>query len=175
MAIRATIDDERFGLMPTPDEVAATLRRRAFDTQLKTAPRSAGDRPQSFGLIHEFWQRDTLVTLTAFKTGDLSLYFSNGGGIIGSVGHERFANLVRKTMPLLGPLTSQLERCDDTEPPRPGEITFTILTDQGRFRSIVTAMPERKKENANFQLLALSQGLITELRKASEARGDSAA
>jgi hypothetical protein len=120
-------------------------------------------------LIYEFWQRDVLVTLAAFATGDLSLYFSNGGGILGGIGHENVAQLVRKTMPLLGPLTRQLQRSDEIEPPATGEITFTILTDEGRFRSRLDTMPERERENANFQLLALSQGLITELRKASEA------
>ena len=99
----------------------------------------------------------------------MSLYFSNGGGILGGIQHEKVAGLVRKTIPLLAPLRSQLERSDDIEPPNPGEITFTILTDEGRFRSRLSAMPEQSKENANFQLLALSQGLITELRKASEA------
>jgi len=128
----------------------------------------AGSEPISFGLIHEFRQRDVLVTLAAFRTGDLSLYFSNGGGILGGIKHEKVAELVRKTIPLLGPLTPQLERSDDIEPPNAGEITFTILTDKGRFRSRLNAMPEQNKENADFQLLALSQGLITELRKASE-------
>jgi hypothetical protein len=134
------------------------LRRQAFETRLepKPAERGAGV-PMSFGLIHEFWQGGVLVTLAAFTTGDLSLYFSNGGGILGGIQHEKIAQLVRKTIPLLGPLTTQLERSDDIEPPKPGEITFTILTDEGRFRSRLDAMPERSRENANFQLFALSR------------------
>lgn len=159
------------GLMPTPEELGATLRRKAFETRLETAPESGRGTPSSYGLIYEFWQRDVLVTLAAFKTGDLSLYFSQGGGILGGIGHENVAQLVRKTMPLLGPLTPQLQRSDEIEPPRPGEMTFTVLTDQGRFRSRFDAMPERDIRNANFQLLALSQGLISELRKAGEATG----
>lgn len=145
------------------------MRLQAFETRLTPArPERTGNTPISFGLIHEFWQRDVLVTLAAFVTGDLSLYFSNGGGILGGIQHETVAALVRKTIPLLGPLTPQLQRSDDIEPPKPGEITFTILTNEGRFRSRLDAMPERRKEDANFQLLALSQGLISELRKASE-------
>lgn len=148
------------------------MRRQAFETRLETAsPGSGANTPTSFGLIHEFWQRGVLVTLAAFKTGDLSLYFSNGGGILGGIQHKEVAELVRKTIPLLGPLTPQLQRSDDIEPPKPGEITFTILTSNGRFRSRLDAMPERSRENANFQLLALSQGLITKLREASEASG----
>lgn len=148
------------------------MRRQAFETQLETGKqKTASGTPNSFGLVHEFWQRGVLVTLAAFNTGDLSLYFSNGGGILGGIQHENVAELVRKTIPLLGPLTPQLERTDDIEAPAPGEVTFTILTDDGRFRSRLNAMPESTRENVNFQLLALSQGLITELRKASEAGG----
>src|SRR5579885_2593669 len=103
--------------MPTPEEVGQTLRRRAFETRLETSRRrSASGTPESFGLVHEFWQRGVLVTLAAFSTGDLSLYFSNGGGILGGIQHENVAQLVRKTIPLLGPLTPQLERSDDIEP-----------------------------------------------------------
>lgn len=148
------------------------MRRQAFEMRLESGPpERASSTPISFGLIHEFWQRGVLVTLAAFRTGDLSLYFSNGGGILGGIQHENVAEMVRKTIPLLGPLTKQLEKSDDIEPPKPGEVTFTILTGDGRFRSRLDAMPERNKENANFQLLALSQGLITELRKAREAAG----
>lgn len=146
------------------------MRLRAFEMRLDTGrAQRAANGPVSFGLIHEFWQRGVLVTLAAFSTGDLSLYFCHGGGILGGIQHDRVAEMVRKTIPLLAPLTRQLERSDDIEPPKPGEITFTILTDEGRFRSRLEAMPERNKENANFQLRALSQGLITELRKASKA------
>jgi hypothetical protein len=156
--------------VPTPAEVGATLRRQAFEMRLEPGrAKGSANTPLSFGLIHEFWQRGVLVTLAAFATGDLSLYFSNGGGILGGIQHKEVADLVRKTIPLLGPLTPQLQRSDDIEPPKPGEITFTILTGDGRFRSRLDAMPERNKENANFQLLALSQGLITKLREASEA------
>lgn len=135
------------------------------------AAQRPGGSPVSFGLIHEFWQRGVLVTLAAFRTGDLSLYFSNGGGILGGIQHEKVAELVRKTMPLLGPLTAQLERSDEMDRPKPGEISFTILTNEGRFRRRLSSMPEQDKDNPDFQLLALGQGLITELRKASEAQG----
>lgn len=152
-----------------PHEIAAKLRRDAFETVLAAGvTKDATGVPRSFGLIYEFWQQSVLVTLAAFATGDLSLYFSTGGGILGGIRHDKVASMVRKTIPLLGPLTPQLERSDDSGPPAEGEMTFTVLTDQGRFRSRQNGMPERRIENANFQLFALSQGLISELRKASD-------
>ena len=152
-----------------PEDVAAKLRLNAFRTVLGVEPARNGDgAPQSFGLIHEFWQRGVVVTLAAFATGDLSLYFSNGGGILGGIQHAKVAETVRTTIPLLGPLTAQLERSDSIEPPAPGEVTFAILTTEGRFRSRLQSMPANDHKDPNFQLLALSQGLVGELRKASE-------
>jgi hypothetical protein len=147
------------------------LRQDAFETRFKLEPsHTANGEPRSFGLIHEFWQGGVVVTMAAFNTGDLSLYFSSGGGILGGIQHERVAEMVRKTIPLLGPLTPQLERSDEMERPGAGEVTFTVLTTDGRYRSRLKAMPERNLKDANFQLFALSQGLIGELRKASESQ-----
>ena len=152
-----------------PDDVAAELRLMAFETKHGVEPARGGDGgPRSFGLIHEFWQGRTMVTMAAFATGDLSLYFSTGGGILGGIEHANVAETVRKTIPLLGPLTAQLERSDAVDPPAPGEVTFTVLTDQGRFRSVLNAMPAKDIKDPNFQMLALAQGLIGELRKVSE-------
>ena len=145
------------------------MRRAAFETRFDVEPALVSDdTPRSFGLIHEFWQQGVVVTMAAFKTGDLSLYFSSGGGILCGIQHDKVAETVRKTIPLLGALTPQLERSDEMERPEPGEVTFTIITTDGRYRSRLRAMPERNPKDANFQLLALSQGLISELRKASE-------
>lgn len=55
--------------------------------------------------------------MAAFAIGDLSLYFSSGGGILGGVQNANVAEMVRKTIPLLGPLTAQLERSDAIDPP----------------------------------------------------------
>jgi hypothetical protein len=61
----------------TPTEMSAELRRRALD-----APPFDGveSEDEPYGMITEFVQGQTVVTLAAFATGDVSLYFSTGGG-----------------------------------------------------------------------------------------------
>ena len=156
----------------TPGEVSAGLRRAAFETEQALEPATTPNGlARSFGLIHEFRQGDVVVTMAAFRTGDLSLYFSSGGGILGGIQHEKVAEMVRKTVPLLAPLAPQLERSDDFKEPAPGEVCFYILTTKGRYCSRLSSMPAHDPANPNFQLFALCQGLIGELRKASTGRG----
>ena len=98
----------------TPAEMSAGLRRRAFDMQPFDASAPA-DEP--FGFISEFLQGETVVTMTAFSTGDTSVYFSTGGGIIGLIGKPEVAQLARSTVEALRPLVGKLERSEVTDPP----------------------------------------------------------
>ena len=108
-----------------------------------------------------------MVTMAAFATGDLSLYFRPAAASLAESSMPMSPRRC-KTIPLLGPLTAQLERSDAVDPPAPGEVTFTVLTDQGRFRSVLNAMLAKDIKDPNFQMLALAQGLIGEMRKVSE-------
>src|SRR5438128_2156164 len=105
----------------SPAEIAAQLRENALNMKLG----GTSDEPAApFGLINEFRQGEAVITLAAFKTGDVSLYFSSGGGIIGGVGQPELAQLARSTIGELGAFLPQLERSDAADPPRAGEICF---------------------------------------------------
>src|SRR5439155_2837697 len=112
----------------SPPEIAAQLRENALNTKLEGP--SAGPA-EPFGLINEFRQGEVVVTLAAFKTGDVSLYLSSGGGIIGGVGHPELAQLAQTTIAELAALVPLLERSDATDPPRAREFCFYVLTPAG--------------------------------------------
>src|SRR5436305_15223509 len=113
----------------TPAEVAAGLRRLALDTRPFDAEASA-DEP--YGFITEFLQGEAVVTMTAFSTGDASLYFSTGGGVLGLIGKPVVAELARSTVDALAPLLPELERSDAIDPPGTGDYCFYVLTPGGR-------------------------------------------
>jgi len=71
------------------------------------------------------------VTLVALSDGSTSLYFSNGGGLIGGHSHEdvrransAFINQANHSLPDLKP-------CETFPIPEPAHTVFYVLTDSG--------------------------------------------
>lgn len=147
-----------------PQQVASGLRANAFSMMLA---REGDSSTEPFGFINEFRQGDTVVTLIAFKTGDVSLYFSTGGGILGGRGRPELAELARQTIEKLAPVVAQLNRTDDMEVPGPSEISFYILTPSGRYsiRAKTTDMVSR--DGTIVQLARLAGALMTKVRESS--------
>lgn len=155
-----------------PEEIAADLRTRAFDLVL--AP---DDDPPSkpYGFINEFRQGPAIVTLAAFKTGDASLYFSTGGGILGGIGQPELATAAKDIIAELEPLLPQLTRTDAMDPPTEGEFCFYVLTRRGRFAIRAKATDTVPRNGAIVKLVRLGGQLLTKFRELSESGKDNSA
>jgi hypothetical protein len=73
---------------PDPAEAFRGLRQQALTTDaagLGLGPVAA--RPHVWGVVMETGYPAAVATLVVFADGTTSLYFSNGGGIIGAGGH----------------------------------------------------------------------------------------
>lgn len=148
----------------TPSEISAGLRSRAFDIPPFDAEAPA-DAP--YGFITEFLQGETVVTIACFITGDVSMYFSTGGGIIGGVGKPELAKLARETVAALSDLVPELERSDANDPPGTGEYCFYVLTSDGRrvCRSYMTGTAPA--DGPEMKLVRMSGALLTAIRETS--------
>jgi hypothetical protein len=146
----------------TPAEISAGLRRQALDTPPFDA--SASD-DEPYGLITEFLQGETMVTMTAFATGDASMYFSTGGGIIGLVGKPEVAALASSTVEAIQPLVSRLERSDASDPPGPGDYCFYVLTPGGRRVCRLNASGTAGRDSPEVKLVGLGGALLTKIRE----------
>jgi hypothetical protein len=146
----------------TPAEVSANLRRRALDmpTFDATAP---DDEP--YGFISEFRQGETVVTMTAFATGDASLYFSTGGGLIGMIGKPEVAELARSTVAAMRELAPRLELSDSTDPPGSGDYCFYVLTPAGRRICRLNASGTARRDSPEVKLIGLGGALLTNIRE----------
>jgi hypothetical protein len=114
---------------PDPSEASRGLRNVALSStaqDLGLAPSS--EHPNVFGLLMETGFPEGAATLTVFAEGSSSLYFSNGGGVIGAGQHEA----VRKTHGFLfREAEAQLPAFDpvkDKELPVAGRVRFYLLT-----------------------------------------------
>jgi hypothetical protein len=146
----------------TPAEMSANLRRQALDMPPFDADASANE---PYGLISEFLQGETVVTMTAFSTGDASLYFSTGGGVLGLIGKPEVAELARSTVDALAPLLPELERSDATDPPGSGDYCFYVLTPGGRRVCRLNANETATRDSAKVKLIGLGGALLTKIRE----------
>ncbi len=124
-----------------------------------------------WGLLMETGYPDSVVTLAALTDGTVSLYFSNGGGIIGLGQHEapRQAGLA-----LLAAAPGHLPQANATSEfplPAPGHTRFYFLTFDGAFTA---DSPEAELGGGASPLSPLffkAQDVITQARLTQEKGG----
>jgi hypothetical protein len=118
---------------PAPDPAvaaelrSAALRRTAAD--LGVSP--SGSHPHVFGVAMETAYPEACATLVVFAEGSTSLYFSNGGGVIGAGDHAA----VRATHSgLFAEAEAHLKEfapASDLGLPTPGHVRFFLWTFKG--------------------------------------------
>lgn len=74
---------------------------------------------------------EAAVTLVAVVDGTASLYFSNGGGIIGAGEHENVRPASQKLVAMAGAFVESMEIVDSFPLVTPGNTSFYIVTSTG--------------------------------------------
>lgn len=145
---------------------------------LNTSPAKLGlnlpnDVVTAYGVVMDMGVMRGTVTLGAFSTGDASLYFITGGGVIGAGQHD----LVKQSAPAL--VQSAQTHLESFFPSTTifdaltnGQVRFFILTNQG----VLTAIENEDEINSGGQRLSplwyASQKLLTNLRLAPDKPND---
>jgi hypothetical protein len=94
----------------------------------------------TFGALMETGYPEAVVSLLALSDGTASLYFSNGGGIIGAGQHERPAVAARSLVAFAAHNLGHLVAAVEFPLPQPSHTRFYVLTSSG----VLTAdAPER--------------------------------
>lgn len=122
------------GLFDKPRKIAdiyAILRNKALSldpVQIGLTPDQANP---IFGVLMETGDKDTVMTLSAIGDGSVSLYFSNGGGIIGIGQYEEPRKACLSFLSYARQFTSQLRPVKEFPLPQKGDVTFYFLTING--------------------------------------------
>jgi hypothetical protein len=120
-----------------------------------------------YGILMETGRPTATVTLVSFSTGDASLYFSTGGGVIGGVGHESVRTAAQAFVNATIPFLAKMQSATETPTPSVGTTRFYVLTTRG----IVTAeavendLGQGKSELS--PLFHAGQDVITQIRLSS--------
>jgi hypothetical protein len=119
----------------------------------------------TFGVLMETgYAEGVAVSLLALADGTASLYFSNGGGIIGAGQKERPAIAARSLVAFAAHNMNQMKPTADYPLPEQHRTRFYLLTSQGVFTA--DALEQELGENRHVlsPLFYAAQTLIHEIR-----------
>ena len=140
------------------------------DLALKTSPadlklRLDGSKVVAYGVLMETSYPMGTVTLATFISGDASLYFSNGGGIIGGVGHENVRTAAQKFLEASQKFLARMSKASQFPAPSARCTRFYVLTNQGVYAAgefLEDDLGNKKSEF--FPLFYAGQDVISALR-----------
>jgi hypothetical protein len=155
--------------MDEPADVYLGLRAQALSVGADQLAEPAAGR--ILALLMETADEEAVVTLVGLADGTTSLYFSNGGGMIGAGGHEQVAAATRRWLASAeGFLESFTAAPEELRLPSEGEAQFVAVTEGGRstLRAVESDLEEGRHDAA--PLFYRAHAVITEMRLVDEAR-----
>lgn len=146
-------------------EVYVGLRKQAFEFTPENLGnvQTIGDH-QIYGVFMEIGFPEAVVTLVTFVTGDASLYFSNGGGVVGGGAHESVGKSVLQFSKKADQFVRDCKKTTIYPTPIQGQTIFYILTQQGVYTAQAPEDDLGNQENPLSPLFNAGQDVITELR-----------
>ena len=148
----------------TPALRAALLSSKPSDFGLAATP----ELPRVWATLMEMRIGDADVSLVAVADGSTSLYFSNGGGIIGAGQHETVRAASRKLLVVTDKLFEAFVVRDAPIPVVKGTVSFTILTYDGLRVARDAEERLQQKKSPLWPAYWVGQEVITTIRLASE-------
>ena len=148
----------------TPADGYLQLRAKA----LAQTPTSLGFTDNTVGVLMETGYPRAVATLVAFADGSASLYFSNGGGMIGAGQHPEPAAAAKSLVEIAGANLSRFALTSEFPLPTLGRTRFFVVTAHG----VLTA--EAADDDLGNNRLPLSpvfhaaHALIAEMRQVEE-------
>jgi hypothetical protein len=125
------------------------------------------ERPHVWGILIETGYPQAVATLVALADGTTSLYFSNGGGVIGAGAHA----IVRSTLPpFFATAEQQIASLAPTVAyplPDTGHVRFYVRTFGGTLTADALESDLGNMRHALSPLFHAGHAVITAVRKAS--------
>jgi hypothetical protein len=148
---------------PEPDAgVYSDLRQQI----LQLTPDKLGDEVEGpiVALLMETGYPEAVATLVAVADGTTSLYFSNGGGVIGAGEHVPVADANRRWLEVASSVLPQLSEVTDPTPPAAGETQFVAVTPAGLRGAGAPEEDLGEGRHALSELFNAGQDVITQIR-----------
>ncbi len=134
---------------------------------MQLTPDQLGDEVAAgplIALLMETGYPEAVATLVAVADGTTSLYFSNGGGVIGAGEHAPVSDANRRLLEVASPALSQLSEISDPSPPAEGLTQFVAVTRDGLRGAGAPEEELGEGQHALSQLFYAGQDVITQIR-----------
>ena len=156
---------------PEPAPIYAQMRRQI----LTIAPDEVGiaqslETPNVWGVLMEMGYPEAVVTLVSLADGTTSLYFGNGGGIIGGGGYPGVAKASKKLVSHSEEYFKSMTPTTSFPLPAVRRVKFYILTFQGEFTADIDEKELGEGRHDLSPLFYSGQAVITQLRLNAEQR-----
>ena len=150
-------------------EIYDGLRKQLFSFDPTTIGISGSDtKNQIYAIVMDTGYPEAVVTLVAVSDGSVSLYFSNGGGLIGMGGHEGPRKVLKEYMELAPAYLEKCEKVSEYPLPVQGETKFYILTNKGIFSAYGKESDMGNNRHELSPLFHKAHELITAIRIVDE-------
>jgi hypothetical protein len=118
----------------TPSETYTGLRNMALGlTPQHVGAEASTGAARPYGMLMETGYPKAVVTLATFASGDASLYFSNGGAILGGEGHESVRRAACQFVAASEHFLAIMAETTEYPLPGLGRTRFYVLTAAGIF------------------------------------------
>jgi hypothetical protein len=157
---------------PTPSNPIAELRAMALGTKPSDLGLPAADfAKKPWGLLMETGMDGGAVySLVVLADGSTSLYFSNGGGVVGSGSHESVRAASKAMLEVAARHQSGLKPTLATPQPKPGMVQFYVLTQQGTLAYSAEEHSLGNNKDSHSELFHAGHAVIAQVRLAQEAQ-----
>jgi hypothetical protein len=149
----------------TGAEIYAQLRRQVLDL----TPDQLGDEGAEAPLLAALMETgypEAVATLVAVADGTTSLYFSNGGGMIGAGEHPLVAEANSRFLEAARSFLAHLSEVSDPTPPSTGLTQFVAVSPEGLRGAVASEDELGEGRHALSQLFYAGQDVITQMRVA---------
>lgn len=163
--IQSSSTTEVTEIMAQPAEAYTNLRSMVLNTNPKDIGIEQSETiPHVWGVLMEFQVSGTVVTLVSIADGTTSMYFSNGGGIIGAGQHNEVAKVSKEFVALAESFYSQVEPTTEFPLPLPGRVKFYLLTFSGVYTTEKDQDRLVKQKDSFSPLFYAGNEVITQIR-----------
>jgi len=150
-----------------PAEIYTTLRGRALSITLAELGELPADSPV-LAVVMDTGYPEAVATLIGLADGTTSLYFSNGGGMIGGGEHPLDAEATQRLVNAAAGAIGRLSPESDVPLPANGMTHLTAVTPNGWLSASAAEAELGSGEHELSDLFFAAQDVITELRLVEE-------